>query len=161
MTPFDEFSVKSTNQNVEMSHRDENEHISSTVLIDENNDLACQQQEKVSTELEKQENQQATSSENQHLVYFPDSEIGTRLRKRTEKGKTYQLKLSCPKCQDCYRNLAKYLKTTYEILDAETDFTTLERLRDALDKSKEELNHAQNNLYDELENEKERNDSYN
>ena len=43
ITPFNEFSVKSRNQNVAMSHRDENEHISSTVSIDENNDLACQQ----------------------------------------------------------------------------------------------------------------------
>ena len=141
-----------------MSHTDENEHISNTVSIDENNDLACKQQEKVSTELEKQENQQATSSENQNLVYFPDSEIGTRLRKPTEKEKTYQLEILCQKRQDCYRNLAKHLKTTYETLDAETDLTTLEGLNDALDKSKEELNHAQNNLYDALENEKERND---
>ena len=70
-----------------MYHTDENEHISSIVSIDEANDfLACQQREKVGTELEKQENQQATSSKNQNLVYFPDSEIGTRLRKPTEKG---------------------------------------------------------------------------
>ena len=81
-----------------MSHTDENEHISSTVSIDETNDLACQQREKVGTESEKQENQQATSSKNQNLVYFPDSEIRTRLRKPTEKGKTYwQLEILCQK----------------------------------------------------------------
>ena len=78
-----------------MSHTDENEHISRTVLIDETNDLACKR-EKFATELEKQENQQATSSKNQNLVYFPDSKIGTRLRKPTEKGKTYrQLEILC------------------------------------------------------------------
>ena len=96
-----------------MSHTDENEHIWSTVSIDETNDLACQQREKVGTELEKQENQQATSSQNQNLVYFLDFEIGTRLRKPTEKGKTYrQLEIFLPK--DCYHNLAKHLKTKYD-----------------------------------------------
>ena len=52
------------------------------------------------------------------------------------------------KRQDCYRNLAKRLETTYNILGAETDLGPLEDLRDGLDKSKEELNHAQNKFYD-------------
>ena len=95
-----------------MSNKDENEHISNTVS-DENSDLTCQQRGEIGTELEnvseKQENQPATSSENQNLVYFPDYEIGKRLRKPTEKGKSFQLEILSQKRQSCYRNLAKYL----------------------------------------------------
>ena len=147
-----------------MSNKDENEHISNTVS-DENSDVTRQQRGEVGTELEnvseKQENQQAASSENQNLVYFPDYEIGKRLRKPTEKGKSFQLEILSQKRQSCYRNLAKYLQSVHEALDTEIDLYALERLRDALDKSKEELNHAHNQFHDALESEKERLDAYN
>ena len=134
-------------------------------VSDENSDLTCQQSGEIGTELynvsEKQENQPATSSENQNLVYFPDYEIGKRLRKPTEKGKSFQLEILSQKRQSCYRNLAKYLQSVYEALDMEIDLYALERLRDALDKSKEELNHAHNQFHDALESEKERLDAYN
>ena len=147
-----------------MSNKDENEHISNTVS-DENSDLTCQQRGEIGTELcnvsEKQENQPATSSENQNLVYFPDCEIGKRLRKPTEKGKSFQLEILSQKRQSCYRNLAKYLQSVYKALDTEIDLYALEPLRHPLDKSKEELNLAQNQFHDTLESEKERLDSYN
>ena len=43
----------------------------------------------------------------------------------------------------------------------EIDLHALERLRDVLNKSKEELNHTYNQFHDALENEKERLDEYN
>ena len=151
-----------------MSTKDENEQISDIVSTDENNDLVCQQRGEVGTELkngcQKQENQQDTSSENQNLAYFHDQPIGTRLRKPTEKGKAYELEILSQKRQTCYRNLSSLIQKTYEILDAEKQISTVETLediRDVLDKSKEELNHAQNNLYESLENESERRESYN
>ena len=147
-----------------MSSKDENEHISNT-FSDENSDLTCQQRGEIGTELEngseKQENQPATSSENQNLVYFPDYEIGKRLRKPTEKGKSFQLEILSRKRQSYYRNFAKYLQSVYEALDTEIDLYALERLRDALDKSKKELNHAHNQFHDALESEKERLNAYN
>ena len=72
-----------------------------------------------------------------------------------------QLEILSQKRQSCYRNLAKYLQSVYEALDTEIDLYALERLRDALDKSKEELNHAHNQFHDALESEKERLDAYN
>ena len=82
-----------------MSNKDENEHISNTVS-DENSDLTCQQRGEVDRELEnipeKQENQQATSSENQNLVYFPDYEIAICLRKPRQ-GKILSIRNFEPK----------------------------------------------------------------
>ncbi|CAB4035579.1 Hypothetical predicted protein, partial [Paramuricea clavata] len=104
------------------------------------------------------------SSENQNLAYFPDQPIGTRLKKPTEKGKAYQLEILSQKRQTCYHKLSSLTQRAYEILDAENQISTLETLediRDVLDKSKEELNHAQNNLYELLKNESERRESYN
>ena len=95
-----------------MSNKDKNEHISNTVF-NENSDLTCQQHGEVGTELEtiseQQENQQATLSENQNLVYFPDYETGNGLRKPIEKEKFFQLEILSQKRQSCYHNLAKYL----------------------------------------------------
>ena len=142
-----------------MSSKDENEQILDFVSTDENNYLVCQQRGEVGTELEnvceKQENQQDTSSENQNLAYFLDHPICTRLRKPTEKRKAYQLEILSQKRQTCYRNLSSLTQKVYEILNAEKQISTLETLedvRDVLDKSKEELNHAQNNWYESLEN---------
>jgi uncharacterized NAD(P)/FAD-binding protein YdhS len=84
------------------------------------------------------------------------------LRKPTEKGKAYQLEILSQKRQTYYRNLSSLTQKAYEILDAEKQISmleTLEEIRDVLDKSKEELNHAQNNLYESLENEFERRES--
>ena len=64
------------------------------------------------------------------------------------------------KRQDCYRNLAKLFQTTCELLDVETDLSALESLRDALDKSKEELNQAHRTFHNTLESEQERLESY-
>ena len=76
------------------------------------------------------------------------------MRKPTAKGKAYRLEILSQKRQTCYRNLSSLTQKAYEILDAENQISTL-------DKSKEELNHAQNNLYESLENESERRESYN
>ena len=93
----------------------------------------------------KRENQPSASLENQSHVAFPEPQLGNHLRKPTERGKQFQIKILSQKRQTFCWNLARHMQSAYELLDTGKQLCmpeNLEGLRDALDKSKEELNCA-------------------
>lgn len=90
----------------------------------------------------------------------PEKQSENRERKCTAKGQAYFSEIRGKARKTAYSALSKQIAKVRQLLDDNANERTLEAERDCLDKLKEELNEAQRSFDELIDNEKEREKSY-